>query len=221
MIGAIVSFAGALVLVIALVVATGRAPSSAPGHPFVAAMETAFYLAGGAFALYRLRTTGRRPFRKLSAHDVRTILLGIAALAVVRLATIVQLVLTHQTKHVQSGFEHFDVVTKQPALTAVAIVLTVAAMVALGPIAEETIFRGLLLGALAPRTGVLVGAVITAVIFGAAHTDLVLFPTLAALGFVNALAYAATGNLWVPITLHALNNALGAAFLIATSLHHH
>ena len=53
------------------------------------------------------------------------------------------------------------------------------------------------------------------------HGDPVLFPTLAALGFVNALAYAATGNLWVRIILHALNNALGAALLIAASLHHH
>ena len=52
------------------------------------------------------------------------------------------------------------------------------------------------------------------------HGDAILFPTLAALGFVSAIAYAATGNLWVSVTLHAFNNAIGAVFHITTSLHH-
>ena len=52
----------------------------------------------------------------------------------------------------------------------------------LAPIVEEMIFRGLLFGALAPRLGIIASALITALIFGAVHGDLVLFPTLAALG---------------------------------------
>ena len=67
---------------------------------------------------------------------------------------------------------------------------------------------------MAGRIGIIAGAILTAIIFGLVHGDPVLFPTLAALGLVTALAYAATGNLWVPITLHILNNALGAAFLV-------
>jgi membrane protease YdiL (CAAX protease family) len=91
--------------------------------------------------------------------------------------------------------------------------------VVIAPIIEEIVFRGLLFGALAARLGIVGSALVTAVLFGAVHGDPILFPTLAALGFVAALAYAATGNLWVAIILHALNNALGAIFLIGTSLH--
>jgi membrane protease YdiL (CAAX protease family) len=196
-------------------------PSLTPGHPLVAATELIFYIAAGWLAFRRMRTTGHNPFRRLHPTEVRTILLGITALLILRIGTAVQLILTNQTKHVQAGFEHFDVVTKAPTLTTLTIALAVLSMVILGPIVEELIFRGLLFGALAPRLGVLASALITALIFGAVHGDLVLFPTLAALGFVAALAYAATGNLWVPITLHMLNNALGAVFLVSTSLRHH
>ena len=77
-------------------------------------LEVIFYAACGTVAWRRLRACGRRAFAPLGAHDVRTILLGIAALCLVRVVTVVQLVVTNQTKHVQSGFEHFDVVTKLP-----------------------------------------------------------------------------------------------------------
>ncbi|HZW54477.1 MAG TPA: type II CAAX endopeptidase family protein [Candidatus Elarobacter sp.] len=220
-IGFAASFVATIVLIVAIVLATGRTPSVNPGHPLVAASELMFYLTGGAFAWWRLRATGRQPLRKLHAPELRAILIGVAALFLVRVGTVIQLTATNQTKHVQSGFEHFDVVTKQPTITAIGIALAVVAMVVVGPIAEEIVFRGLLFGALAPRLGVLASALITALLFGAAHGDPVLFPTLAALGFIAALAYAATGNLTVSIALHMLNNALGAAVLVASSLHHH
>ncbi len=220
-IGFVVAIFAGIALTIAIVLATGNTPSLNAGHPFAAAIEFVMYAAAGAFAWWRLRKAGRNPFRALGPHDVRTVLLGVAALVVVRAGTGVQLMLTHQTKHVQAGFEHFDVVTHAPAFTTIGITLAVATMVILAPVVEEIIFRGLLFGALVQRLGVLASALITAVIFGAVHGDPVLFPTLAGLGFVGALAYAATGNLWVPIALHSLNNALGAAFIIGTSLQHH
>jgi membrane protease YdiL (CAAX protease family) len=49
----------------------------------------------------------------------------------------------------------------------------------------------------------------------------VLFPTLAALGLISALVYAAGGKLWTSITLHALNNAVGVVALIVTTIHKH
>ncbi len=153
--------------------------------------------------------TARAPFRRLRGGDVRAILIGTGALFVVRIGTAFQLVATHQTNHVQSGFEHFDVVGKAPDITVLSIALAALAMVVVAPVAEELLFRGLLFGALAPRIGVLAAALVSAVLFGAAHGDPILFPTLAALGFVSAIAYAATGNLWVSVTLHALNNAVG------------
>jgi hypothetical protein len=220
-IGFAVALGAGIVLTIAVVLATGRAPSVTPGHPFAAAIELTMYAAAGSFAWWRLRTAGRNPFGPLHAHGVRTVLLGVSALVVLRVGTGIQLVLTHQTKHVQAGFEHFDVVTHAPAFTAIGVTLGVVTMVLVAPLVEEIIFRGLLFGALVQRMGVLASALVTALIFGVIHGDPVLFPTLAALGFVTALAYAATGNLWVPITLHALNNALGAVFLVGASLQHH
>jgi membrane protease YdiL (CAAX protease family) len=220
-IGFVVSVVAIIVLMLVTILLTGRMPSTNPGHPLVAASELLFYLAGGAFAWWRLRAMGRLPLRKLTGADVRAILIGVAALFVVRIGTVVQLLATHQTKHVQSGFEHFDVVTSQPVVTVIGVGMGVVTMVAIAPLVEEMVFRGLLFGALAPRLGVLGSALISALLFGAIHGDPVLFPTLAALGFIGAIAYAATGNLTVSVTLHALNNALGAVILVTQSLHHH
>ena len=218
---AVALFVVMIVLLAAIVLATGRMPSLNAGHPLLATSEAIAYAAGGWFAWWRLRTTGLNPFRAITRRDLGAILIGLAALLLARIGTGIQLVLTHQTKHVQSGLEHFDVVTSIPAMTALGITIGVLSMVLLAPVVEEITFRGLLLGALAPRLGVLASALLTAVLFGAVHGDLVLSPTLAVLCLINALAYAATGNLWVPITLHAVNNTLGAIALVATSLQHH
>lgn len=215
-----VSFAATILLVFAAVLATGLMPSTNPGHPLIASSEFVFYAAAGWVAWRRIRRIGLRPFRALTAHDVRTIGIGLLALIAVRVVTVVQLIATNQTKHVQTGFEHFDVVTKTPAVTALGVAIALLSIVVLGPLVEEMVFRGLLFGALAPRLGVIASALVTALAFGAVHADPVLFPSLAALGFVAALAYAATGNLWTAVALHALNNALGAAVLVTMSLHH-
>jgi len=220
-----IGFVAAVIAAIALVLAvhriTGHAPSTNPGHPLAAVIGLVFYAAAGAFAWWRLRTPSWSPLHRPTAYDMRVVLIGVGALILVRIGLVVQLIVTHQTKHVQSGFEHFDVVTKNPTMTAIGVSLGILTMVVVAPIVEEIIFRGLLFGALAPRLGVLGGAFITALLFGAAHGDLILFPTLAALGFVAALAYAATGNLTVAIALHAINNSLGAAALVGMSLRHH
>ena len=206
-----------IVMIFAVVLITGNTPSMNPGHPVVAAGEVLFYVAGGWFAWRGLRKSGIRPFRKLTRRDARAIWIGVAALFLVRIATGVVLVLTDHTKHVQAGFEHFDVTSKAQGITAIGVALAILSLVVIAPIVEEIVFRGLLFGALAGRLGILGSAVITAVLFGAVHGDPILFPTLVAMGFVTALAYAGTGNLWVAITLHALNNALGAAFIVGAS----
>jgi membrane protease YdiL (CAAX protease family) len=207
-----------IVIIFAVVLATAHTPSMNAGHPVVATSEVVFYAAAGCFAWWGLRRTGRRPFRKLTRRDGRAILIGIAMLFVARIGMAAQLALTNQTKHVQAGFEHFDVTSKTPAITTIAVSLAVLSLVVIAPIVEEIVFRGLLFGALAGRLGVLGSAVITALLFGAVHGDPVLFPSLAAIGFIGALAYAATGNLWVSIILHASSNAIGAIFIVATSL---
>lgn len=216
----LVTFLLILILTLASFLRIHKAPSINLGDPWVLSIEVLSYVFAGWFAWWRLRGAAHPVFRALTKRDLITILYGVAALIVVRIATGLMLVATHQTKHVQSGFEHFDVSSKIPGVTALAISLTVLTAVVVAPLVEEMVFRGLLFGALATRAGVFASAIVVALIFGAVHGDLVLFPTLAALGFISALAYAASGNLWTSVTLHALNNAVGIAALIATTLQH-
>jgi membrane protease YdiL (CAAX protease family) len=210
-----------IALVVGAVLVTGNTPSMNPGHAALGISELVFYAMSGWLAWYGLSKTTLRPFRRLTRRDVRTIFIGIAGLIATRVGTGIVLVLTQQTKHVQAGFEHFDVTSKLPGVTGLSIVLAVASLVIVAPVVEEIVFRGLLFGALAGRLGVIGGALVTSLIFGLVHGDPVLFPSLAALGFISALAYAATGNLWVSIVLHALNNSLGAVFLVGESLTKH
>ena len=216
--GFIVTFIAMIVLLLGGMLITGSMPSTNPGHLVLGISEIMFYAMGGWLAWYGLSTTKLRPFRKLTRRDAGAIVAGAGALVAVRVATGVVLVLTQQTKHVQAGFEHFDVTSKLPGVTGVSIVLAVASLVIVAPLVEEIVFRGLVFGALAGRLGIVASAVISSLLFGLVHGDPVLFPSLAALGFVAALAYAATGNLWVSIILHALNNSLGAIFIISGAL---
>lgn len=96
---------------------------------------------------------------------------------------------------------------------AYALLFTVAA-----PVAEELLFRGLLFRSLrdgfhrlGPKAGPFLGALISGVIFGGIHLgggqdDFL--PVLMVLGVLLALAYHLSGTLYVPIALHAVNNAI-------------
>ena len=98
-----------------------------------------------------------------------------------------------------------------------ALLFTVAA-----PVAEELLFRGLLFRTLrdglsrrGPRFGVWGGAIISGVLFGGIHfgggqDDFL--PVLMLLGIVLALAYHWSGTIYVPIAIHAFNNAMATGF---------
>ena len=215
-----VIFVAILVLVTVVLVTTHKQPSQNAGDPGFQTATLLSYAAGGWFAWWRLRRVRPDAFRRFTRRDASTLLYGIGGLIVVEVLTSLVLNATHQSKHVQAGFEHFDLTSKVPGGTALAIALAVVSLVIVGPLVEEIVFRGLLFGGLASRIGVFAAALIVAGLFGIVHADLVLFPTLAGLGFVSALAYARSGNLWTSVTLHALNNALGAGVLVATTLRH-
>lgn len=90
------------------------------------------------------------------------------------------------------------------------------------PVAEELLFRGVLFKGLrdglrsglgrGPAVGL--AALISGAIFGALHLgggqdDFI--PVLIALGVLLAIAYEWSGTLYVPIAIHALNNAIATA----------
>lgn len=84
-------------------------------------------------------------------------------------------------------------------------VLNGVSIVLVAPIAEEFIFRGILLQRWAVKWNLQVALVASSVLFGMLHLNVV---GLSMFGFVMGLLYIRTRSLFVPIVYHALNNAL-------------
>jgi hypothetical protein len=79
---------------------------------------------------------------------------------------------------------------------------------ALGAIAEEWLFRGVLLQLWAERFGVRFALLATSVLFAALHSDVI---GSVIFGITMGALYIRTGSLLVPIVAHFLFNALVAA----------
>lgn len=94
--------------------------------------------------------------------------------------------------------------------------LMLISVVVVAPITEEFIFRGILLHRWAVKWGVRPAIVLTSVLFGLLHSNLL---GLFVFGIVMSLLYLSTRSLLVPIVAHALNNALasGLEFLTVRS----
>jgi len=85
------------------------------------------------------------------------------------------------------------------------------------PVVEEIAFRGILLPALARSGRWVLAAGVVAMLFAAAHFNLVSLLPLFVLAFGLSLAYMESGSLWLPILMHSLFNAASlAALLLAT-----
>ncbi len=77
------------------------------------------------------------------------------------------------------------------------------------PIAEEFVFRGVLLQRWAVRWNLPVGVIMSSVLFGMLHINNPMGLTM--FGVIMALLYIRTRSLWVPIIAHALNNVVSVA----------
>jgi len=117
------------------------------------------------------------------------------------------------------GVERQDIGSPGAPSTATAIAVFAAIAVA-APIAEEVAFRGYLFPAFTRWRGPWIGAIVTALLFGAAHFlvyPLVFLPALAFFGFGACLLFWFTGSLLPSICLHAINNAIAAGVLLGGS----
>ncbi|MCA2980054.1 MAG: CPBP family intramembrane metalloprotease [Myxococcaceae bacterium] len=91
----------------------------------------------------------------------------------------------------------------------------VLAVAVLAPLAEELLFRGVLVRGLVERLSPLATAVVSGFIFSAYHLDPVGFLPRFAIGIMLALLVLKSGSLWPAIAAHAANNALALGTLEA------
>lgn len=85
------------------------------------------------------------------------------------------------------------------------LVITIISIGLIGPIAEEFIFRGMLLHRMMKKTSMWGGILISSILFGILHADII---GATIFGIVTSLLYLKTGNLLIPILLHIFNNSL-------------
>lgn len=87
------------------------------------------------------------------------------------------------------------------------LVFLVVSSCVFAPLAEETLYRGILHRSLANRIGVLGGALLSSVIFASLHFyDYYGLASVATFGFICALTYQSTGSLLDVVALHMLYN---------------
>jgi membrane protease YdiL (CAAX protease family) len=112
-----------------------------------------------------------------------------------------------------------------PSLQEVALLLTaehspgvqiylVFLAIALAPLFEETVFRGVLLPLLTRRLGLGAAVVISSILFSAIHMHLYSSAPLFVIAVGFSLAYAYTGSLWVPVVMHSLFNGVNLALML-------
>jgi membrane protease YdiL (CAAX protease family) len=80
----------------------------------------------------------------------------------------------------------------------------------IGPIAEELLFRGIIYRRLRDYIGTAWAAVLSGIIFGVVHGNLVQGIYAGLFGIVLALLYEHYGTIWIVIVVHVANNLLAS-----------
>jgi ABC-type nickel/cobalt efflux system permease component RcnA len=90
------------------------------------------------------------------------------------------------------------------------LVIMLISIAIIGPIAEEFIFRGVLLHRMMKKTSMWGGIIISSILFGILHADV--FGAFI-FGVIASLLYIKTRNLLIPILLHIINNSIAVIWM--------
>ncbi len=90
------------------------------------------------------------------------------------------------------------------------LIISILIIAIIGPISEEFIFRGVLLKRLMKKTSMWGGIVISSLLFGILHADII---GAFVFGVVASLLYLKTSNLLIPIIMHILNNSTAVIWM--------
>ena len=110
---------------------------------------------------------------------------------------------------VQESVKLLQESTEPLVLVLMALVVCVGA-----PLAEEVVFRGYVYTAVKRMAGLPVAVILSGLLFGAVHVNLMALLPLTLLGIILALSYEYTGSLWAPIAIHFCFNAATVAIQI-------
>ena len=164
----------------------------------------------GRPALRRIRTPG---FPHATRPWHAAVRLGAVYIVVANtLAGLVVSAMNHWLPPVYSMHSVTEVGRRSLTMSPTAVLLFLTSLVALGPAAEECLFRGILLPWLASWMPERRALAISSVLFGAGHLQYgygMLMPT--ASGWVFGWARLRTGTLRASVALHVLVNAVFAA----------
>lgn len=219
----VVIYVGAQIIaaVVALAFTNGRPTDAALPVLLVASPVASLVMALAWMALrYGGRLAPVRGRRRATARDVAVgVLVGIGCLIGQRVIVVVIALLADRAGvELPVVQEAFRAIAQRPE-TAPLLVLTT---VLLAPVAEETIFRGILFQGLRARTGFWSAAFVSAAMFTLAHlgegggwlATLVIISGILPLGLVFAALVERRGNLLSSVVAHATYNAIGVMTLI-------
>jgi len=98
-----------------------------------------------------------------------------------------------------------------------AFIVAMVLIAVLPGICEEITHRGLLMRGFASRVGILRAIMLSSVLFGLMHLNVVQAFYAMILGYLMALAVMATRNIWPAIIIHFMNNGFAVYFTFASA----
>lgn len=212
--GAVVWTLAAMVLVRSVAVAIGIEFGPDPVSVLVVISAQLFTLAG---LVAYLRARGRLSWRLLGPvrprrrHVAVGVGIGTAGFVIVQLTVAVAAQLFGPVEAPQQSL------LEAGRIGGVTAVLAAVAAVAIAPVVEEVVFRGLLFQSLRRRTGLAAALVISGIVFAVVHLELdqaVFGVALLLLAVWFAGAFHRTGTLVVAVVGHATFNAINLALAL-------
>ncbi|MBI4101119.1 CPBP family intramembrane metalloprotease [Candidatus Microgenomates bacterium] len=162
-------------------------------------------------AYVRRRGVSLRRFGFKSFNVIRAAGLILAASALLLVMTGIALAVVNSLLPGLNLEQEQDIVFTA-AQTPLEVVLSFISLVIIAPLAEETIFRGFMLPALAARFGIVIATLVTSTLFGAIHWQINVAIVTGIMGILLAWLYYKTRSLWPAILFHSLKNLV--AFIL-------
>jgi len=105
-----------------------------------------------------------------------------------------------------------------PGMTIVTQILLIIYAIIIGPLLEEVVFRGIIFPASANRWNLLIGALVSTIIWSLLHFQLNVIIFTLIFGLILSVVYHKSQSLWPCLITHILKNAIAVFFIYAAGL---